>query len=122
LAAAPRVGGGRAGLAGPGAGPLGRAAEGVQGPRRTGGCAMTGSADTMVSSEVEVAVDPDAAFTAFTEELDLWWVRGPINHFAGGRTLALRCEPGGGGPLLAGYEGDALGLGRVTAWGPGQRP
>ena len=54
---------------------------------------MTGSADTMVSSEIEVAVDPDMAFTAFTEELDLWWVRGPINHFAGGHAVAMRCEP-----------------------------
>ena len=27
--------------------------------------------DQMVSSEVEVAVDPDTAFTAFTAELDL---------------------------------------------------
>ena len=42
--------------------------------------------DQTVSSEVEVAVDPDTAFAAFTEELDLWWVRGPINHFAGGRS------------------------------------
>ena len=58
---------------------------------------MSGSGqDTMVSSEVEVAVDPDTAFAAFTEELDLWWVRGPINHFAGGRALAVRCEPGVG--------------------------
>ena len=52
---------------------------------------MSGSGqDTMVSSEVEVAVDPDTAFAAFTEELDLWWVRGPINHFAGGRAMAVR--------------------------------
>ena len=49
---------------------------------------MSGSGqDAMVSSQVEVAVDPDTAFAAFTEELDLWWVRGPINHFAGGRAL-----------------------------------
>ena len=65
---------------------------------------MTESTDTMVSSEVEVAVDPDIAFTAFTSELDLWWVRGPINHFAGGRALAMRCEPGVGGRLLEVYE------------------
>lgn len=32
-----------------------------------------------ISSEVEVAVDPSTAFRAFTEEMDLWWVRGPIN-------------------------------------------
>jgi hypothetical protein len=37
---------------------------------------MSGSGqDTMVSSAVEVVVDPDTAFAAFTEELDLWWVR-----------------------------------------------
>ena len=44
--------------------------------------------DRTVSSEVEVGVDPEVAFTAFTAftaELDLWWVRGPINRFAGGR-------------------------------------
>jgi uncharacterized protein YndB with AHSA1/START domain len=34
------------------------------------------------SSEVEVAVDPATAFTAFTDEMDLWWVRGPINFSA----------------------------------------
>jgi uncharacterized protein YndB with AHSA1/START domain len=79
------------------------------------------TADTMVSSEVEVAVDPDTAFTAFTAELDLWWVRGPINHHAGGRALAMRCEPGVGGRLLEVYEDDALELGRITAWEPGKR-
>jgi hypothetical protein len=83
---------------------------------------MSGSGqDTMVSSEVEVAVDPDTAFTVFTEELDLWWVRGPINHFAGGRAVAMRCEPGVGRRLLEVYEDDALELGRITAWEPGKR-
>jgi uncharacterized glyoxalase superfamily protein PhnB/uncharacterized protein YndB with AHSA1/START domain len=80
--------------------------------------------DRSVTSEVEVAVDPDTAFSAFTEELDLWWVRGPINHHAGGRVLAMRCEPGVGGRLLEVYDdtiGDALELGRITAWEPGRR-
>jgi hypothetical protein len=36
-----------------------------------------------VSAEVEVAVDPSPAFGAFTGEMNLWWVRGPINFFAG---------------------------------------
>ena len=48
------------------------------------------SPDTTVSSAVEVAVDPDTAFAVFTSELDLWWVRGPINHHAAGRVLAMR--------------------------------
>ena len=80
--------------------------------------------DTMVSSEVEVAVDPDTAFLGFTEELDLWWVWGLINYYAAGRCLAMRCEPGVGGRLLEVYDdaaGDALELGRVTVWEPGKR-
>ena len=79
--------------------------------------------DRSVSSSVEVAVDPDTAFTAFTEELDLWWVRGPINHHAAGRVLAMRCEPGVGGRLLEVYDdatGEALELARITAWEPGK--
>jgi len=75
------------------------------------------------SSEVEVGVDPETAFTAFTEELDLWWVRGPINSYGAGRLVAMRCEPGVGGRLLEVYDratGEALELARITAWEPGR--
>ena len=85
---------------------------------------MSDTEERTVTSTVEVAVDPATAFRAFTEELDLWWVRGPINHFAAGRTLAMRCEPGVGGRLLEVYDdstGDALELGRITEWAPGSR-
>jgi len=81
-------------------------------------------ADRSICAEVEVAVDPAAAFHAFTAELDLWWVRGPINHHNAGRALAMRCEPGIGGRLLEVYDeatGDALELARITAWEPGVR-
>ncbi len=77
-----------------------------------------------IASQVEVRADPDTAFHAFTDELDLWWVRGPINHWSGGRVLAMRCEPGIGGRLLEVYDdstGDALELARITAWEPGRR-
>ena len=77
-----------------------------------------------ISSEVRVSVDPETAFIAFTEELDLWWVRGPINHWSGGRVAAMRCEPGVGGRLLEIYDestGDNLELGRITVWEPGRR-
>lgn len=77
--------------------------------------------DQSISSQVEVAVDPDTAFAAFTSELDLWWVRGPINHHAAGRVVAMRCEPGVGGRLLEVYSDDALELARITAWEPGRR-
>jgi uncharacterized glyoxalase superfamily protein PhnB len=82
------------------------------------------AAERSVSSEVQVPTDPETAFTAFTEELDLWWVRGPINHWAGGRMAAMHCEPGIGGRLLEMYDkdsGDALELGRITVWEPGRR-
>ncbi|HYT27176.1 MAG TPA: bleomycin resistance protein, partial [Actinomycetota bacterium] len=77
-----------------------------------------------VSAEVEVAVDPPTAFSAFTQEMDLWWVRGPINFFDASRAVAMTCEPGVGGRLLEVYDeaaGDALELGRITVWQPGER-
>jgi uncharacterized glyoxalase superfamily protein PhnB len=74
------------------------------------------------SAAVEVAVDPLSAFTAFTEEIDSWWVRGPINFFDSGRAVAMRIEPGVGGRVLEIYDdarGNALELGRITVWEPG---
>jgi uncharacterized glyoxalase superfamily protein PhnB len=76
------------------------------------------------ASIVEVAADPLTAFTAFTEELDLWWVRGPINAYDTGRLIAMRCEPGVGGRILEVYDaesGEGLELARITAWEPGRR-
>lgn len=85
---------------------------------------MSGTAaDRSITSVVEVSVDPHTAFRVFTEELDLWWVRGPINHFAAGRVREIRCEPGVGGRLLEVYDdttGDALELARITTWDPGR--
>jgi hypothetical protein len=76
------------------------------------------------SSMVEVAADPSTAFTAFTDELDLWWVRGPINAYDSGRFVEMRCEPGVGGRILEVYDaasGEGLELARITIWEPGQR-
>jgi len=73
------------------------------------------------SAAVDVAVDPASAFTAFTDEIDSWWVRGPINFFDSGRAVAMRIEPGVGGRVLEVYERDALVLGEITVWQPGVR-
>jgi len=76
------------------------------------------------SSTVEVAADPLTAFTAFTDELDLWWVRGPINAYDSGKLVEMRCEPGIGGRILEVYDaesGDGLELARITVWEPGTR-
>jgi uncharacterized glyoxalase superfamily protein PhnB len=79
-----------------------------------------------VSSEVDVAVDPATAFRAFTEEMDLWWVRGPINFWSdGGRVVEVRCEPGVGGRIMEVLDDPARGTmlerARITLWDPGAR-
>jgi uncharacterized glyoxalase superfamily protein PhnB len=76
------------------------------------------------SSTVEVAADSLSAFTAFTDELDLWWVRGPINAYDAGRLVEMRCEPGVGGRIMEVYDaesGEGLELARITVWEPGSR-
>ena len=78
---------------------------------------------TALSSEVEVALDPRAAFDVFTGEIDFWWQRGPINNWDSARVREMRCEPGVGGRLLEIYdEGkeDVLELARITKWEPGR--
>jgi uncharacterized glyoxalase superfamily protein PhnB len=80
--------------------------------------------ETSASATVEVAADPISAFTAFTAEIDSWWVRGAINFFDAARAVAMRIEPGVGGRVLEVYDdasGDALELGRITVWEPGAR-
>ena len=77
-----------------------------------------------VASQVTVSVDPQTAFAAFTDEIDLWWVRGPINFHDAARARAMRCEHGVGGRLLEVYDdatGDAFELGRITSWHPGEQ-
>jgi uncharacterized glyoxalase superfamily protein PhnB len=79
---------------------------------------------TAAESRVEVGVDPATAFKIFTEEIDLWWVRGPINHHDASRLVELRIEPGVGGRVLEIYDEAAGDVGRgetVTVWEPGSR-
>jgi uncharacterized glyoxalase superfamily protein PhnB len=81
------------------------------------------NAQQTVSSEVTVKVDPQTAFTVFTDEMDLWWVRGPINFYDSARAVGVRCEPGVGGRLLELYRedgNDVLETGRITRWQPGE--
>lgn len=78
------------------------------------------------SSEVEVAVDPDTAFRAFTEEMDLWWVRGPINFWSDAhRVVEVRCEPGVGGRIMEVLDrpdsDEVWVLARLTGWEPPRR-
>jgi uncharacterized glyoxalase superfamily protein PhnB len=77
-----------------------------------------------VTCTVDVNVDPDTAFTAFTDEMDNWWMRTAITFYDSARAVARRCEPGVGGRILEVYDdttGDVLELGRITVWEPGAR-
>jgi uncharacterized glyoxalase superfamily protein PhnB len=79
-----------------------------------------------VSSEVELTVDLKTAFHAFTEEMDLWWVRGPINFYSdGGRVVEVRCEPGVGGRIIEVLDdaasGEVFERARITVWEPNVR-
>jgi uncharacterized glyoxalase superfamily protein PhnB len=79
------------------------------------------------SASVEVATDPVTAFRIFTAEIDLWWVRGPINFFDAARATGMEIEPGVDGRVLEVYQAasdtvdeDVLELGKITAWEPGE--
>lgn len=77
---------------------------------------------TSAQAQVEVAVDPATAFRAFTDEIDRWWVPGPINNWNSSRAIGRRIEPGVGGRILEVYDEpatDVLELGRITVWEPG---
>ena len=76
------------------------------------------------TASVQVAADPAMAFRIFTDEIDLWWVRGPINFFDASRAIGMQIEPGVGGRILEVYRAgvsdeDVLELGRITGWEPG---
>ena len=71
---------------------------------------------------VEVGVDPATAFRVFTDEIDSWWVPGPINFFDSARASGMAVEAGVGGRVLELYGDEPpLVIATVTAWEPGSR-
>ncbi len=68
-----------------------------------------------------VAVSPQHAFEVFTDEVDLWWRRGP-RFRGGGATSELRFERDAQGHRLVEQSGgDVFEIGRVRVWQPGAR-
>jgi uncharacterized protein YndB with AHSA1/START domain len=74
---------------------------------------------------VTVAVEPAEAFKIFTEEIDLWWRRGPRYRLAGRRPGSLCFEPGVNGRLFESFETPSGNVvheaGRVLVWDPPSR-
>jgi uncharacterized protein YndB with AHSA1/START domain len=73
---------------------------------------------------VSVAVPPVEAFRIFTEEIELWWRRGPRYRAAGSRGI-IHLEPGVGGRLFESFDDEGgprvVQTGEVTCWEPPSR-
>ncbi|MEM7341950.1 MAG: bleomycin resistance protein [Actinomycetota bacterium] len=76
---------------------------------------------TDMQVEIEVGVDPNTAFTVFTEEYDQWWGNGPIDAEDTWRLVERRIEPGVGGRVIEDLGDDERVLGTITIWEPGRR-
>ena len=83
------------------------------------------SAGDSVTVSAFVAVEPEDAFEAFTEDLDAWWRTGPqYRPGRGRRTGVMRLEGRVGGRFLEIYDeagDDVCELGRVRVWQPPAR-
>ena len=80
--------------------------------------------ENQIESSVDVDVDRDTAFHAFTREMNCWWKQGPINFHESSKAFENRIEPGVGGRIVEVHDattGDGPELGRITDWYPGER-
>jgi uncharacterized protein YndB with AHSA1/START domain len=84
--------------------------------------AMSGDQATVT---VSVAVPPAEAFRIFTEEIELWWRRGPRYRNAPGQSGIIAIEPRVGGRVFEAFGMNGaetvVQLGTVMVWEPGIR-
>ncbi len=82
------------------------------------------TATDRVTVSIEVAVDPATAFEVFTEEIDMWYRRGPHSWRYPDRAVGVRFEPGVGGRLIEVHDaqtGEGFTFGEILLWEPGVR-
>jgi uncharacterized protein YndB with AHSA1/START domain len=74
---------------------------------------------------VGVALPPAQAFRIFTEEIELWWRRGPRFRNAPDDSGLIALEPRMGGRVFESYTVDAVErvveIGRIRVWDPPRR-
>jgi len=74
---------------------------------------------------VGVAVAPHDAFRLFTEEIELWWRRGPRFRNAPGDSGLIALEPKLGGRVFESYsvgtQERVVEIGRIRVWDPPRR-
>ena len=84
---------------------------------------MSTSGDAGAPSRVLVALrvyaTPERAFSAFTDEIGLWWRPNRLFQFSDGRSGTLAFEPGPSGRLVETYDdGSSFVIGEVRTWDP----
>jgi uncharacterized protein YndB with AHSA1/START domain len=73
---------------------------------------------------VQVAVDPETAFEAFTAGIGEWYRSGAYSWNDPARAVGIRFEPGVGGRLIEVWDeasGEGYDMGRTLVWEPGER-
>ncbi len=80
---------------------------------------------------ITVAVDPAEAFTIFTEDINLWWRRGPRFRNTAGDNGIICIESGVGGRVFESYKAEVtnstqhdervIEIGRIKIWDPPHR-
>jgi hypothetical protein len=74
---------------------------------------------------VAVALAPADAFRVFTEEIELWWRRGPRFRNARGDSGLIALEPRVGGRVFESYAAGGservVEIGRIRVWDPPRR-
>ena len=77
------------------------------------------------SVTIGLAISPLEAFEAFTQDIDLWWRRGPRFRNARGEQGIVCVEPGVGGRVFESFDGPAgevvIEIGRTQVWDPPHR-
>jgi hypothetical protein len=75
---------------------------------------------------ISVCVTPEEAFAIFTEDIDLWWRRGPRFRGLMGDRALICIEPGLNGRVFESYGSDhgkeqVIEIGRTKVWDPPRR-
>jgi uncharacterized protein YndB with AHSA1/START domain len=84
------------------------------------------SAGDQAKVTITVAVTPVEAFAIFTEDINLWWRRGPRFRNIAGDSGIIYIEPGVSGRVFESYKTEArderaIEIGRIKIWDPPHR-
>src|SRR5438445_344452 len=101
---------------------LGGSARRVQGARRANSEAQGQVTRVLsISRAVDVAVDPDTAFAAFTDEIGAWYKTLPHAWNDPERAVEIRFDAGVGGRLIEVWDattGEGYEMGKILVWEP----